>query len=46
MPVPGAAVGYHPSPPPHELALAMIGVWNEEVVALKRSRESCAPRKS
>ena len=37
---------YHPTLPPHQLALAMISVWNAEVADLNARRKSCAPRKS
>ena len=42
----GAELGYHPTLPPHQLALAMISVWNAEVAAINARRKSCAAGKS
>ena len=36
----GAELGYHPTLPPHQLALAMISVWNAEVADLNARRKS------
>ena len=33
-------LGYHPTLPPHQLALAMISVWNAEVADLNARRKS------
>ena len=41
----GAELGYHPTLP-HQLALAMISVWNAEVDAINARRKSCAAGKS